>query len=227
MKKDLSTLNRLHALKDVFDFLSLESDAVVLRKSDLILQSTAKEDIDLLLSPSVEKRLGSLLKGYGFVKTIDNRLFNSYLYGSKPHVHYISKDLDLHFDIVYSVIHRSLWLESFPGITVTQWIPLHQDIQDEMWRDCSSVDCKNFKIPVLSPLSELLHIVCHIILDKKGIISKYYIERIAHLVLIVNMKELKAYLSKVFYSFSDVIVDQCTSGELKSLYINYIQFKRY
>lgn len=227
MKKNLSVLNRFNVLKEIFDFLSTESKAVVLRKSDLILQSTVKEDIDLLLSPSVEKKLGNLLISYGFRKTIDNRLFNSYLYNSKPHVHYISKDLDLHFDIVYLVIHRSLWFESFPGITVTQWMPMHQDIQDEMWHNYSFIDCKNFKIPVLSAISELLHIICHVILDKKGVISKYYLQRISYLVPIVDMKELKIYLDKVFYLFSDVIVSQCTSGELKSLYVNYIQFKNY
>ena len=227
MRKNDASLDRLDVLKEVFNFMSQQSEAIVLRKADCVLESTIEEDIDLLLSRSVENEFGILLNKYGFKKRIDNRLFNTYLYGSEPHIHYISVDMNLHFDIVYSVIHRSLWIENFPGFSVTQWLPLHQDIQDKIWRNRNYMQHKGLKIPVLLPIFELLHIICHVILDKRGVVSDYYSQRIYNLISEVDAKELEIYLEKVFYAFASIIIDRCMSKELKSLYVDYISFKGY
>lgn len=198
-----------------------------LRKGEFVFESSINDDVDLLINESVNVTLWNYLKEAGFKKKVDSKFFNVYLYGSKPHVHYINLDLNLHFDCVFGLFHKSVHLLREPGFEVTHWVPLDKRIQEESTKDIRSFDVNGCTIHCLKLEVELVHLITHVILDKKGRIDSYYKARIGYLLSQSDMEQVKMMLNLVFFNFTEYLIGCIRDEKFNSLFEEYLTYDGY
>lgn len=213
-------------LSEILDFLH-QTESIILRKHELIFDASINEDIDILMEEKNEGAFFSLLKKYGFRRKIDPKIFNIYLYGSTPHYHYKSRKHDLHFDVIHNLSVQSTFDIKKPGYRIIYWIPLDREIQSALWVSKKSKKINGSNVFGLDPLFELVHILSHIIFDKKGTFEHAYLLRISELIKQVDLEKLEYYLRLVFFGYAETLVHQCLNDELENIYKNYISFKDY
>ncbi len=220
-------LKRELIISNVGKFLCEDKGNCVLRKADLIFESSISDDIDLLLSEKTNSKLWNYLKSVGFKKKIDSKFSNIYLYGSKPHTHYINVSLDLHFDCVTGIFHRSLHSLKYQGFAITYWLPLDKLIQEESRKNHTYLNIKNIKIPCLSQEVELVHLIAHVILDKKGYVKPYYRNRVKYLINNVNLYHVERMMRLVFFNFTTFLLKNIKNDRFETLFEDYKNFKGY
>jgi len=214
-------------LTDFANFVEPLEDVLFLRKYDVIEQSSVSDDIDLLVRPEVFKKLERFFQSCAFKKRVDSHLVNVYLYGSRPHVHFINEELDLHFDCISSIIHRSLHTTLLGDTIVNYWVPIDKTIQNLSYDGCVSRDTPFGRVRTLSNEVELVHILSHVILDKKGIVDDYYRKRVVFLMRNSDQGEVLSLLELVFFRFSNALIRLVQEKNGGLIYENYIKFKRY
>jgi len=219
-------MNRSRVLNEVVDYLN-SSSSYIMRKYEIIEQSSIIDDIDILISKENEDGLWEILKKNNFKRKVDSRLFNNYLYGSKPHTHYRSSDHNLHFDVVNHLSHKSTFSIARPGLSLSYWIPLDETIQRDIWLEKETYHYADFNIPIFAPIFELIHLLCHVIFDKNGEVDHYYTNKINRLINTVDLDRLKNYLELVFFNFSDELIKLCSKGSINLLYSEYISYRDY
>ncbi|MDB9772164.1 hypothetical protein OAC11_05115 [Alphaproteobacteria bacterium] len=219
--------NRLEVLTQVAALISQSSVCSFLRKGELIFDGSVADDIDLLINDAVDAELWKYLKSVGFKKKVDLRFLNIYLYGSRPHIHYVNTTLDLHFDCVFGLYHRSVHLITKPGFEITHWIPLDKVIQEESVKNLRTLDVQGLILPCLRLEVELVHLIAHVILDKKGCIDLYYKNRIRLLLDQVDMVDFKYMLNLVFFRFSNHLIEQLQNNKFDSLFEQYLTYRDY
>jgi hypothetical protein len=219
--------NRLEVLTQVAALISQSSVCSFLRKGELIFDGSVADDIDLLVNDAVDAELWKYLKSVGFKKKVDLRFLNIYLYGSRPHIHYVNTTLDLHFDCVFGLYHRSVHLIRKPGFEITHWIPLDKVIQEESIKNLRTLDVEGLTLPCLKLEVELVHLIAHVVLDKKGRMDLYYQNRVRFLLGQVDMVNFKYMLNLVFFKFSGRLIEQLKKDKFDSLFEQYLTYGDY
>lgn len=219
--------SRNEIISNVIKILDDSDNCCVLRKAEFVFKSSMSDDIDILVTSEINYKLWIYLKTVGFKRKKDSHFFNNYLYGSQPHIHYFNKGLDLHFDCVMGIYHKSLHSLSYPGFKVTHWIPLDQFIQEESRKTIKYQYIEKTRIPCLSHEVELVHLVSHILLDKYGMVSEYYKRRIKYLLACVDIQRVEKMLELVFFSFTQKLLDYLKEGNLDTIYSNYLRYGEY
>lgn len=206
-------------LKNIFsEFDNSEIEFVVLRKHVLIPDETSvDEDIDVFSEPRNRLKIKRILKERKCEHYTDNLVNNSYLYGAFPHEHYIFKDQDVHIDVVHSLAYRSL--------NQQEWIPVSKKMQLSLIENrIKEPDSVWLYRP--SPVDELMHIICHCLLDKKQV-KEYYAIRIKELIKEVDLSLLEEILGEVFFKFAPPLVRSLQNGTLENLYSEYLEYSEY
>jgi hypothetical protein len=205
-------------LKKIFNsFKANNIDYLVLRKQEQIPDKvTYDNDLDLLCKRAQRKKIKSIfLKNhYNFYQ--DSETQNVYLYGAKPHDHFLNKKNDLHIDIVYSLSYRS------PN--KGEWVSVDKEIQIDIWNQLIVSD--KFWRYKPSAQDELIHILCHCIFDKRKI-DKYYKSKIQELLAQVDSALLEKKLSLIFFDFSPKLIEYILNNDTDNIFLNYISFKEY
>lgn len=221
------TVCRDEIISEVTALVNKSSGCCFLRKGELIFKSSIKDDIDILVSEKANIILWEYLKNLGFKKKIDSKFFNVYLYGSKPHIHYINTKLNLHFDCVFGLYHKSVHVISEPGFEITHWIPLDNVIQEESIKNFSLLDVNGCTVNCLNLEVELVHIIAHVILDKKGQIDTFYKTRILYLLSRSDMEQVKMMLQLVFFNFTEHLIECIKCKSFDSLFADYLTYGDY
>jgi hypothetical protein len=179
-------------------------DYVVLRKHELIPdQATCENDIDLLCRREQRRDIFKFFRNNNYRFYQDSEIKNIYLYGAKPHDHFIDEKNGLHIDIVYNLSYRS------PN--EGEWVAVDKEIQEDIWKQIVVSD-KFWKYEP-APIDKLIHIVCHCLLDKRRV-DNYYELKIQELFQQVDKRILEKKLSLIFFKFSFKLME-------------YISFKEY
>jgi len=212
---------------EFYKFVNKTNGIKLLRKFNQLENSTINNDIDILVPRCKQKFTNVFFNSFGFKKQVDSYLLNIYLYGAKPHIHYINKELNLHFDCVEQLISKSLHNVYIGSVPITHWIPLDKRIQ-ELAICTENVYNNNLgQIKTLSKNVELVHLLAHIIFDKRGRFETYYSKRILTLYREIDNKELENLLELVFFKFTPNLLKILDSGSTKDLFTNFINFKEY
>jgi len=219
--------NRVQVISDIAEIINSNPGCCFLRKAELIFESSIENDIDLLLTHDANNTLWKYLKKLGFKKKIDSKILNIYLYGAQPHIHYYNKNLDLHFDCVFGLFHKSVHIISQPGFEITHWIPLDKSIQEDSIKEFSKIKINECEINFLRSEVELVHLLAHVILDKKGNTDTYYKERIPLLLKKSDINKLKNMLNLVFFNFTDYLIELLEKNKFDLLFQEYIAFGDY
>ena len=173
-------------------------------------------DIDLLIKKDHLFKVANYAKIMGWHQRLDSCWNNKYLYGAFPHFHIVSIKTGLHIDIVSNLSYRS------PNNG--EWVKVHELIQASMWANKLTVNEPWKYIP--AEVDELLHIVCHCMLDKKDFSDKYR-KRIMSLGPYLNDARFKELLGLVFFSYSDVLQKKLTEMDFHQLPQEYTRFSKY
>ena len=173
-------MNKAEKIFNTFDQLNEgDFEFVVLRKHEFIPEKISmEEDIDIIFKREQREELTKKLGELGFERQTDDLIDNAYLYGAYPHDHFISRAEDLHIDAVYSLAYRSL--------NKGEWVPVSGSIQKSMMDNKISSDEKVWKYRP-SPTDELVHTVCHTILDQRAV-DDYYSNKMKELTLALAIK---------------------------------------
>jgi len=220
-------VSRDEVISGVASLVHNNAGCCFLRKGEFVFESSISDDVDLLVSESVNVTLWDYLKAIGFKKKVDSNFFNVYLYGSKPHVHYVNRDLNLHFDCVSGLFHKSVHLLREPGFEVTHWVPLDKLIQEESIRDIRSLEVNGRTINCLKLEVELVHLIAHVVLDKKGQVDSYYKARITYLLSQSDMEQVKMMLNLVFFNFTEYLIRCIHDEKFDSLFEEYLSYGDY
>lgn len=206
-------------LKEIFSAFDEHCiEYIMLRKHDCKPDTfSIKNDIDLLCKKEQRKAIKHVFSERRFSFYQDSALKNVYLYGVSAHEHFINKKDDLHFDVVYKLSYRS--------INRGEWIPVHDDLQQDIWNNKIVCNGAYWKC-VPSHLDELIHILCHCLLDKRDI-NDHYRTRIKELLRFVSIDDLIAKLSLVFFKFTPALIEHINRNNFEGLFDKYISFKEY
>jgi len=218
--------NRKEFIDNFFRHLNdAKVDFLIPRKIDLVYDTNIKDDIDVIIKTESMKSFIKSSKRFGFVLKKDTHILNSFLYGAKPHYHFLNFKEEVHIDVVQKWQHKSIDFDRCGRRKINKWLPVHNELQIEIWRSATQHNRISWaRVP--SKEIELCHIMCHVLLDKETI-SAYYKERIEYLIRICDQKKLLNYLELVFYKFSKRYIDICLLSDFDNIHNEYISFDKY
>lgn len=214
-------------LKNIFDFFSNDNEFRILRKADRLELASLENDVDILISKNYFSKIKRFFLMQGFQYRADSHLTNVYLYGTLPHIHFFNVEYRLHFDCVFSLMHRSLMRHQIGEIPVTYWIPLDKAIQEKTKSRYAEVETVYGTVKTLDHQTEILHIVCHVIYDKNGVWSDYYRRRLTNLMKVFPPEQLVDDFEKVFFRFSARLIVMLQAEMFDDIYNEYVKFKGY
>ena len=194
---------------------SKKIDYIVLRKQEQIQKVSLTSDLDLIAKWEQREKIKELFTNLGY-SFYDDQKNNTYLYGSKPHWHFLNKKEDVHIDIVFGLFYKST--------SQGEWIPVHKLLQESIWNNKKIVS--SFWKYKPSNIDLLIHLICHCIFDKRKI-DDYYSGQILKLFKLVNKKELTKKLEVIFFKFTPVLVKKISKEDFDNLFGDYISFGGY
>ena len=205
-------------LKNIFSKLEQhEIEFIVLRNHDEIPEKISIDnDLDLVVKPIYNNQLKKLLIKNNF--KIKNNFIdpNTYLYKSKPHIHFFDYRNNLHLDIVNNLSYRS------PNNN--EWVSVHEEIQNSLWNN--KIKTNSLWIYEPSIVDLLIHLICHCIFDKKSFNYKYC-EKIKYLYQKCEKQKLKDNLKLIFFKFTEKLISMIGNDELDKIINNYYSFSNY
>ena len=175
---------------------------------------TITNDLDIIIKNFIKSKILKYLKSLSFDCRIDKF---EYLYGAKPHYHFINKELDLHLDIVDGLYFCSL--NDFKT-----FIPLDDELQisflsrkrkiDEIWLYQPSYE------------DELLHLICHCLFDKRKF-KKKHIERILEIKDKIRIDIFRNMLNICFKKADKKIFKLVEKNEFENFYEKFVGLEDY
>jgi hypothetical protein len=214
----------------IMDILRDIETYIVLRKAGLIFDSSEDvnldNDIDLLIHYNDMERVSRSMREHGFTSYIDR---GTYLYNSKPHTHFVNKELGIHFDVVDGLYYKSLSGDNL-------WVTADQELLNSAWENKKQIKINGKKIWVLAAPDFIAHIAAHCIFDKRGM-SEYYVNAIMTAYddyvkedQVQRVSYLREHLWYGFREYASRLVFILRNGELSknfNIFENYIQFANY
>jgi len=177
-------------------------------------QISMKNDIDVMVCGShIIPHLDEEFKKLKFTLNVDN---HNYMYGAEPHYQFIHPQADVKFDLVTGLYYRSTNDKML-------WIPINTEVQKSMI--VNKVKVNEIWIQQSSPEDELVHIICHCIFDKRKV-SQKYINRINHLLTIVNEDKVKPLMERALYASWEHIYNIIKDDPSK-IYEEYVSYVKY
>jgi len=209
-------MDKFAFIKNTFDKLDDEFNFITLRNFHLIPdQSSLDNDIDVLVETADYDKVALSMSSFGYSVYFD--VGHEYLYGAKPHIHCVNKELDVHFDIVGGLYYRSLNQRNL-------FIGGNDKLEKRMWENKTGVsECYRY-IPSIEDF--LVHICCHTVFDKMEITEKYK-SLIEEYYKKSDKKIVRDLLSCVFYKATDLVIDKIETGNTQDLVTEYIAFSDY
>ena len=205
-------------LKEIFKKLEYEKiKFVVLRNHEEIPEMLSLEnDLDLLINYKDNSNIKKILLKNKFKqkrKLLDS---DTYLYKSKPHIHFYDFKNKIHLDIVNNLSYRS------PNNN--EWISVHEKIQNSLWQNL----IKTNELWLYKPSNKdlLVHLICHCIFDKKIFNYKYQV-KIQYLFRNCDTVELKNLLELVFFKFTDKLISMIKNNNIQEIVKEYFAFSNY
>ena len=205
-------------LKKIFEKFEYEKiKFVVLRNHEEIPERLSLDnDLDLLIEHKNISSIKKILLRNNFKhkrKLLDT---DTYLYKSKPHIHFYDYKNKIHLDIVNNLSYRS------PNNN--EWISVHEKIQKSLWKNL----IKTNELWLYKPSNKdlLLHIICHCIFDKKNINYKYQ-AKIKYLFRNCDTVEIKDLLGLVFFKFTDKLISMINNNNMEVIVKEYFAFSDY
>ena len=207
---------KVKLINSVFKFLQLASiDYVVLRNfTDIPNKITISNDLELLICHKNIDYFHEKMISFGFEVFRDQGL---YLYGARPHFHFVIKESDLHIDVVDGLFYRSLMNRKC-------YIKADDYLQKTIF--ARKITLKSIWKYRPSHEDLLTHLCCHCIFDKNEVSDKY--EAIINEEYAKSDKELLLkYFEKVFFKASALIMENISSNNTRMIYGNYIKYNKY
>jgi len=218
--------NKCDILDDFFSkLIDSKVNYIILRKSDLVYDVTIKNDIDLIVKETDLDKINSIAVMMGFKVKKDSPIFNIYLYGARPHVHVIDELNDIHIDIVVRWQHKSLNSDRCGSRVITKWIPVHEKLQIKLWENTQKCKVSDWCVTP-SNENQLMHIMAHVLLDKKDV-PVYYKDKIKDLLNDINEREVLEGVELIFYKFSSAYLSLCKAGNFEFVHQEYLRFGDY
>ena len=167
--------------------------------------------MDILIEDYENKKLSKYFFNNQFSKRIDKF---DYLYGAKPHIHFLNNNLDLHFDIVDGLYYCSL-------NDNRTFLPVDDQVTQSLLKN--KLPVKNYFIPRSE--DELLHLVCHCFYDKK--FATKHVIRIHELLDSINVDYFLKLLKLVFGSMYKRIFTHIQRNSFDNFHNEIISYSEY
>ena len=207
--------------KDIFikrTFLCLQEENinyVVLRNfSEIPYECTIENDIDILVEPIQLKLVEQIFRHADFSTHVDN---DEYIYGAKPHYHFVNTAFNVHFDIVTGLFYRSL-------MNRNMHVKVDADLQSTILEH--KIEVKHFWKYRPSVEDFLVHLCCHCIFDKQEVNKKNHMQ-ILEAFANSNLSILRKKLNTVFFNFTDKLISLMRTRDIYNLFHNYLTFSKY
>ena len=205
--------DKIEFLDNFFYFLNNENfNFAILRGFNNLDSCTIHNDLDILIEDYEHKKLSKYFFNNQFSKRIDKF---DYLYGAKPHIHFLNNNLDLHFDIVDGLYYCSL-------NDNRTFLPVDDQVTQSLLKN--KLPVKNYFIPRSE--DELLHLVCHCFYDKKKFATKHVI-RIHELLDSINVDYFLKLLKLVFGSMYKIIFTHIQRDSFDNFHNEIISYSEY
>jgi len=192
-------------------------DFLILRKDERIFENS-NDDIDILVNINFKKKIGKILASQGLRYYKDSEYLYEYLYQSKPHEHYFCKNLGINLDICFDISYKSF--------NNSEIIPVDDETLDYIFQNKKKVTAQNFYYFKLDDHSQLLHLICHCIFNKK-FFSEYYKQKIEKLILQIDHIFFVKILEKIFFKFSPFLLKLILQKKYNNIIDNYLSFREY
>lgn len=201
-----------------FDFEKAGITYALLRDVDKILPElySSDKDIDIIIRPESRKQFIQYLHSNKW-KRVEHPLgevSTIFLYAMTPFEFYLKEGLRL--DICYQLSCKST--------NAGEWMPIDRSINQMMWTRIKRNN--NFGWYELSTEDELIHLLTRCIFDKKNFNIAYQ-NRIEELLEKVNIETIKIELNKVFFKFTDNLLDLLIKKKYNCIIKDYLTFKEY
>ena len=210
-------MTKIEFIRKTFEIIDKITDGnfVTMRNFDDIPDnSTLKNDIDVMVPRQYIPPIAEKLNPMGY-NVIQDQL--QYMYGAEPHIHFESKDMDIHFDMVTGLYYRS-------SNDLNLFINISDVLTNSMFVNKVKVD--DIWMYQASPEDEIVHLCCHSVFDKRKTKPKYS-QRINELFENSNKNKVKELLDLSFYMVSDTIYDAIVKKDTSDLYKTYISYSNY
>lgn len=171
------------------------------------------KDVDILIHDKDFPYLSSKLKKLNFHEVTHPNIADTYIYGALKRRMFLRKGLFL--DIHSQIVVRSL--------DAGQWMPLDVTIQEAAWATKALTESE---FPIVPREVECIYLIARCIFDKKCF-PKAQRERISYLLCNQLESSHKNMTKKVFFSFSEILLDFARRGDFDSIFKAYKNFRDY
>ena len=176
-------------------------------KDNFIILST-HDDIDVLVDGYYKYRIINIFNDFGFRAEIKNPNTEC-LYYAEHDIQFFKENLnyDLHSNLCYN------------GLKPNSYIPIDKAFEDYCFN--TKINTNNGWKYNLSTESEIVHLTCRIIFDKKEV-PQHYKDRLEELILKVNKKELLYAFELALFKYAKHAHQLILSRNFEELPTNYI-----
>ena len=204
---------KINFLNSFFDYLNSKNFNFVIPRGHQDLNNCSiKNDIDILIRDYDDKSIYSFMNTHNFSRRIDKF---DYLYGAKPHIHYINNKLDLHFDLVDGLYYCSLNDNH-------TFLPVEELVLESFLNN--KIRYKNYFIPKVE--DELLHLICHCFYDKKKFPTKH-VNRITELLDLIDNNIFLKLLNIIFGKTNNIVFNLIKNHSFDNFHNEIISFSEY
>ena len=177
------------------------------------------KDIDILVEPRDYLRYQKLMLEYGYSRVIHPKGREngwSFLYNMHESCMMQNKKSGLFVDSYAELATKSIGMKA--------WLPLDKSIQASIWRDKIwnneerwwQIDNKNL----------LVHLITRCVFEKEEF-NELYIDEIELLCPLLKDASVQEKLVKIFFGFTEVLIEMLQQKQYKNIKSSYLMFKDY
>lgn len=206
-------------ITEFFDILNKCNIQYVLIKNDddRIPESVEDgDDVDILIHPTDYNKFADLMNKEGYIKVHNEFKKYYFIYGLKP-------DLYLKKNEAYFHAYDRLACTSFTNMGMAK-IPLDDYIQNYIWK--TRVWDNYNRWWIMDNRIILLYLLVRSVFDKKFFKSKY-IREIEKRIQLLDDKDFVYMCEKVFFKFTDRLIEMVKSKQYDNIIIEYKTFTDY
>ncbi len=207
---------------DMFGILNAHKINYVLTKNigdELPANLKIGKDIDLIVHPQHYTKLKYLMYIYGYDMILHphgREVGWQFIYGAHENLFMINPSTNLIIDVYAELCTKS--------IAMNAWLPLDKIIQESVWANKVWDDVNKWRI--MDDENMVIYLLTRSIFEKNGF-SDAYIQEIEKRKRFLTNSTARQKLEKIFFKFTDTLIDKVNRGQYGDMFNSYVQFTDY
>ena len=204
---------------DLFSILNSHNVNYVLTKNlgdDMPYKFKIGKDIDILVHPEYYVKIQYLMHIYGYKVTWHPDNNEGFLYSAHADINMVHPQNGLILHAFAELCVKSLSMNSY--------VPLDKIIQESIWANKVWDDVNHWWI--MDDENILIHLLSKGLFNKHAF-SDAYIREIEKRKRFLTNSTARKKLEKIFFKFTDTLIDKVNRGQYGDMFNSYVQFEHY